>query len=81
MEKVTAKKASKITCRYTSISDAEYARKIYSSVFHQKFMSEGREYDWAHFCAVATVYQAGRINGIREERERRHTGKRMPKEE
>ena len=81
MEKITQEEAHKIAHRYAPFEDAEYARKMYSDIFHQKFMSEEYEYDWAHRCAAAAVYQAGRINGIREERERRRTGKRRPKEE
>ncbi len=53
---------------------------MYSGIFHQKFMSEGHEYDWTHRCAAAAVYQAGRIDGIRKERKRRRAEKRRPKE-
>lgn len=76
MKKTTPQEASKIANCFAPSSDAKYAQEMYSDIFHQKFVTEGHEYDWSLCCAAAAVYQAGRINGIREERQRRSTGKR-----
>lgn len=81
MENLPLEEAAKIAYRYVTFADAKYARKLYLDFFYQKLMSEMFEHNEASLYAAAAVYQAGRIDGIRKERKRRHTEKRRPKEE
>lgn len=50
---------------HSALEVAEYC----SRHFHEQY--SGSDTDWNYFCMIQAVFNAGRIQGIREERSRR----------
>ena len=57
----------KLCGEHSPVSDMTTADDIYMECMKQR---AGRDYRWAHYCAVATVLRTGYILGQRAERAR-----------
>ena len=53
---------------YLTAGDMTTADDVYTECIKQR---AGRDFKWAHYCAVATVFRAGYILGQRHERAKR----------
>ena len=66
---VTTEEAIRLVRKYGDLEDLETAREIYLKYMGDYF--KGRDIEWHCFSAMAAIYTAGRVQGIREERQRR----------
>ena len=61
----------KLCAEYSTMSDMLTGDDIYRECMKQR---AGRDFKWAHYCAVATILRAGYILGQRAERSRHTQG-------
>lgn len=81
MKTLTPKEATDLAYNTTGALMLFHAREIFDHCFAARLgTGVGRDPTWARYCAAATCYNAGRVDGIRAERERRKKGKRKNKE-
>ncbi len=55
--------------KFATVESAERAQRIFDATKDSR--KEDRDTFWTFYCALANIYDAGRIQGIREERMRR----------
>jgi len=65
----TPAEVSRLTHSFGEIDDGYTASDVYNYYFQEHY--DGRDRKWHSFCALAAVYNAGRLQGVREERQRR----------
>lgn len=75
MTRIPPEEAGKIVFKNIGIQEARYAFELYQQVFVEKQSLDNCDGIWNTVRAISAVYSAGKINGIRAERERRRTGK------
>lgn len=72
MQQLTPKEATDLTYNTTGADTILHALSIFDYCYQER-LGESRlgEQNWALYCAAAACYNAGRVDGIRAERERR----------
>lgn len=75
MESKTSLSKDEILKVAIGIEEVQYAVELYQQFFTEKQELGDFGDSWNAACAISAVYNAGKINGIRAERERRRTGK------
>ncbi len=69
-ELITAQEAATLSFNFGTTDDIFRANDIYNEFMKLKgYESDAR---WKFLCAIAAIYTAGRIQGIREERRKKH---------
>lgn len=64
---ITAEEAAELAKNYSTLDDLFTADEIYKAAMKGR----SRDTKWEIMCSLAAVYIAGRVQGIREERQRR----------
>ena len=70
-ELITAREAAELSKRHGTLDDIYRADDIYNAFYELKDIPD-KDFRFAFLCAIGTVYAAGRIQGIREERRKKH---------
>lgn len=68
-ELITPQEAAALSNKFGAADDIYRADDIYNEFM--KLKSSESDNRWKFLCAIAAIYTAGRIQGIREERSRR----------
>ena len=77
MTRISAKEVGKVTFKSIGFQEMQYVVELFRQVFAEKQALGNRNGFWNIACAISAVYNAGKINGIRAEREFRRTGKKV----
>lgn len=75
-ELITPEEAAELTHKAGTVDDSSRGEAIYNTYIETTPPEKIAKYrSFVAFCAIGAVYTAGRIQGIREERQRRRTRK------
>lgn len=77
MTRISAKEVNKVTHKSIGLQEMQYAVELFRQVFAEEQALDDRNGFWNIACAISAVYNAGKINGIRAEREFRRIGKKV----
>ena len=77
MTRISAKEVDKVVRKSIGLQEMQYAVELFRQVFAEKQALDDRNVCWNIACAISAVYNAGKINGIRDERECRRIGKKV----
>lgn len=68
-ELITAKEVVELCSKNGTIDEMMQARAIFEE-YERTVPKEPKDPNWWFYCMLATIYEGGRIQGIREERQR-----------
>ena len=75
-ELITPEEAAELTHKAGTVDDSIRGEAIYNTYIETTPPEKIAKYrSFVTFCAIGAIYAAGRIQGIREERQRRRTRK------
>lgn len=81
MKTLTPQEATDLAYNTTGADTILHALSIFDYCYSKRLgESKLKDQNWALYCAAAACYNAGRVDGIRAERERRKKGKQRNKE-
>ena len=66
----------RLTCKYATVQEAEIAQDICEELYRQQRNIYDTDRRFYELLLLSAIFTAGRLQGIREERHRRRTGKR-----
>lgn len=74
-ELITPQEAAELCSSYGTTESMERGRNIAEAVRQSESKKSYNDPHWVYYVSLGTIYEAGRIQGIREERLKRKAGK------
>lgn len=71
MQQITPEQASELAFQCLNAGTIQHAADLFYYHFARRYTASHLNNRWSTMCAAAAVYNAGRIDGIRQERAKR----------